>query len=107
LSPTPPSLWWEPVVIANRAKPGGLRVFELPVPFEAKTNDVRLIQLLKLMSVAPSTNPNVPQGVIIDVGLPEVSMTFSEAGFRVQVFEARQRGYDRVPQLLRQLYVPV
>jgi hypothetical protein len=104
-SAPPPSVpWWEPVVQANRAKPEGLRVYELPVALAgvADQNDVRLEHLLKLVGAGPSTNRTV-----IDIGLPTESITFATSGYLVQAFEARVRGYAEVSERLQALEAPI
>jgi hypothetical protein len=109
-APPPPLPWWEPVVQANRAKPEGLRVYASPVTLagERYENDLRLLQLLKLLGAGPSTKPGAPRpGVIVDIGLPKESVTFAKSGYLVQAFEARLRGYMEVSEALQQLEAPV
>jgi FkbM family methyltransferase len=103
--PGPSVSWWEPVVQSNQAKPIGFRVYETPVPFEQKANDLRLLQLLNYLSLEdPSIDPIAsPGATVIDIGLPTESMTYAKAGYQVQAFEARQQGYDLVMGFLNQL----
>jgi hypothetical protein len=54
----------------------------------------------------PSTNPDAPPGMIIATGLPTEAAYFAKDGYRVQAFEARQKGYDQVFEHLSQLSAP-
>jgi hypothetical protein len=92
--------WWEPVVDANRAKPGGLRVYESPVAFDRGANGFRLLQLLRLLGADPSAHPDASPGTIVAIGLPAESAFFAEAGYRVQAFEARKKACGLISKQL-------
>ncbi|KAL7573154.1 hypothetical protein ACA910_018818 [Epithemia clementina (nom. ined.)] len=95
------STWWVPYV-EKSVQSGPLLIH--PMPFQVPRHNAKaIVHVLQYLGVTSGSNVDgdaTSPNTIIDIGLPQESLSFAQSGYRVHAFEARQRAYNQVKQAI-------